>query len=338
VEVDYVIDAAEISRAVSAPVKLLWSREDDMTHDAYLPASIVKLSASVEAGGKPVTMRMHAAGPAISNELIARFLSENTDPAALARIDNYPYDTPDVKITSQGYATGVTASEWRVASHGFNALALECFIDELAAASGKDAIHFRFDMLDISKPPGNRPSAIPVDIPSAARMKRVLEEVRAKSGWGRQLSTGRGMGVAVIQASNSVMAMVAQVSVSVGLDVTVEKVTAVVDAGILVHPDQALAQIQGAIIVGQSACLWGEITINNGGVEQTNFDSYRVARMSDAPRTLDISFIGSDSAPGGLGEPASTVTQAAIGNAIFAACGKRCRTLPFSPENIKGFI
>jgi isoquinoline 1-oxidoreductase beta subunit len=168
-------------------------------------------------------------------------------------------------------------------------------------------------------------------------VKRVLEEVRSKSGWGRPLSTGRGVGIAVIQACNTVIAMVAQVNVSVAFDVAIEKVTAVVDAGIIVHPDQALAQIQGAIVVGQSACMWGEITIENGGIAQTNFDSYRVARMSDAPKTLDISFIGSDSAPGGLGEPAIAVIQAAIGNAIFAACGKRCRTLPYTPENIKGF-
>ncbi|MEO8005919.1 MAG: molybdopterin cofactor-binding domain-containing protein [Betaproteobacteria bacterium] len=336
VEVDYVIDAAEISRAVGAPVKMIWSREDDMTHDAYLPASIVKLWAGVDAGGKPMALRMHATSPAVVDNLMSVFIGESIDPLAPGRVDNYPYDTPHMKLTSQAHETGVPSSAWRAVSHGLNAIALECFIDELSSAAGKDAIHFRLDMLE-NQPAGNRQSRLATEIPSSARMKRVLEEVRSKSGWGRTLPTGRGMGVAVIQACNTVIALVAQVNVSVGLDVAIEKVTAVVDAGILVHPDQALAQIQGAIVVGQSACMWGEITIENGGIEQTNFDSYRVARMSDAPKTLDISFIGSDSAPGGLGEPATAVIQAAIGNAIFAACAKRCRTLPYTPENIKGF-
>jgi isoquinoline 1-oxidoreductase beta subunit len=335
-EVDYVIDAAEISRAVGLPVKMIWSREDDMAHDAYLPASVVKVSADVDAGGKPVALRMHSTSPAIANNLVPVFIGDSLDPLAPGRVDNFPYDTPNIKLTSQAHDTGVPSSAWRAVSHGFNAMALECFIDELATSAGKDAIHFRLDMLE-SKPAIRRQPGLPAELPSSARVKRVLEEVRTKSGWGRPLSSGRGMGIAVIQACNTVIAMVAQVNVSVALDVAIEKVTAVVDAGIVVHPDQALAQIQGAIVVGQSACMWGEITIENGGIAQTNFDSYRVARMSDAPKTLDISFIGSDSAPGGLGEPAIAVIQAAIGNAIFAACGKRCRTLPYTPENIKGF-
>jgi isoquinoline 1-oxidoreductase beta subunit len=165
-------------------------------------------------------------------------------------------------------------------------------------------------------------------------MKRVLEEVRAKSGWGKKLGAGKGMGVAVMEGYNTVIAMVAEVTVSSAYDVTVDKVTSVVDAGTLIHPDQALAQMQSTINFGQSACMWGEITIKNGGVEQTNFDMYRVARINENPKVLDIHFITSDSVPGGLGEPGTAVVQPAIGNAIFAACGKRCRTLPFTPENI----
>ena len=167
-------------------------------------------------------------------------------------------------------------------------------------------------------------------------MKRVLEEVRAKSGWGKKLPAGKGMGVAVMEGYNTVIAMVAEVTVSADYDVSLDKVTAVIDAGTLVHPDQALAQMQGTINFGQSACMWGEITIKNGGVEQTNFDTYRVARMNEAPKVLDIHFIKSDSTPGGLGEPGTAVIQPAIGNAIFAACGKRVRTLPFTAENIRG--
>ena len=335
VEVDYAIDAAEISKAVGAPVKMVWSREDDMTHDSYRPASLMKLAAGLDASGKPVAIRFHSTSPSISARLFPSIVKDGIDPFAVEGIDNYPYDTPNMKLTYQMHDAGVTPGYWRGVSHNLNAVALECFIDELANAAGKDPIQYRIDMLDMGSTK-HQWSGLSAGVPVGARMKRVLEEVRAKSGWGKKLPAGRGMGVAVMEGYNTVIAMVAEVSVSSSYDVTVEKVTAVVDAGTLVHPDQALAQMQGTINFGQSACMWGEITIKNGGVEQTNFDMYRVARMNENPKVLDIHFIKSDSTPGGLGEPGTAVIQPAIGNAIFAASGKRCRTLPFSPENIKG--
>ncbi len=335
VEVDYTIDAAEISKAVGAPVKMVWSREDDMTHDSYRPASLMKLSAGLDASGKPVAMRFHSTSPSISARLFPSIVKDGIDPFAVEGIDNYPYDTPNMKLTYQMHDAGVTPGYWRGVSHNLNAVALECFVDELANAAGKDPIQYRIDMLDMGSTK-HQWSGLSAGVPVGARMKRALEEVRAKSGWGKKLPEGRGMGVAVMEGYNTVIAMVAEVSVSAGYDVIVEKVTAVVDAGTLIHPDQALAQMQSTINFGQSACLWGEITIKNGGVEQNNFDMYRVARMNENPKVLDIHFIKSDSTPGGLGEPGTAVVQPAIGNAIFAASGKRCRTLPFSPENIKG--
>ncbi len=335
VEVDYAIDAAEISKAVGAPVKMVWSREDDMTHDSYRPASLMKLAAGLDASGKPVAIRFHSTSPSISARLFPSIVKDGIDPFAVEGIDNYPYDTPNMKLTYQMHDAGVTPGYWRGVSHNLNAVALECFIDELANAAGKDPIQYRIDMLDMGSTK-HQWSGLSAGVPVGTRMKRVLEEVRAKSGWGKKLPEGHGMGVAVMEGYNTVIAMVAQVSVSSSYDVVVEKVTAVVDAGTLVHPDQALAQMQGTINFGQSACMWGEITIKNGGVEQTNFDMYRVARMNENPKLLDIHFIKSDSTPGGLGEPGTAVIQPAIGNAIFAASGKRCRTLPFSPENIKG--
>ena len=335
VEVDYAIDAAEISKAVGVPVKMIWSREDDMTHDSYRPASLIKMAAGMDAGGKPVAITFHSTSPSISARLFPSIVKDGIDPFAVEGIDNYPYDTPNMKLTYQMHDAGVTPGYWRGVSHNLNAVALECFIDELANAAGKDPIQYRMDMLDMGSTK-HQWSGLSAGVPVGARMKRALEEVRAKSGWGKKLPDGRGMGVAVMEGYNTVIAMVAEVSVSSNYDVTVEKVTAVVDAGTLVHPDQALAQMQGTINFGQSACMWGEITIKNGGVEQNNFDSYRVARINENPKVLDIHFIKSDSTPGGLGEPGTAVVQPAIGNAIFAACGKRCRTLPFSPENIKG--
>jgi isoquinoline 1-oxidoreductase subunit beta len=228
----------------------------------------------------------------------------------------------------------VTVGYWRAVSHNLNAVALECFIDELAQAAGKDPIQYRLDMLDMGSTK-HQWSGLSAGVPVGARMKRVLEEVRAKSGWGKRMSPGKGMGVAVMEGYNTVIAMVAEVTVSSDYDVTLDKVTAVVDAGTLIHPDQALAQMQSTINFGQGAGMMSEITIKNGGVEQTNFDMFRVVRMNEGPKVLDIHFIKSDGVPGGLGEPGTAVIPPAIGNAIFAACGKRCRTLPFTPENIK---
>ena len=335
VEVDYTIDAAEISKAVGAPVKMVWSREDDMTHDSYRPASLMKLSAGLDSSGKPVAMRFHSTSPSISARLFPSIVKDGIDPFAVEGIDNYPYDTPNIKLTYQMHDTGVTPGYWRGVSHNLNAVALECFVDEMANAAGKDPIQFRIDNMDMGSTK-HQWSGLSAGVPVGARMKRALEEVRAKSGWGKKLPAGRGMGVAVMEGYNTVIAMVAEVTVSADYDVSVDKVTAVIDAGTLVHPDQALAQMQGTINFGQSACMWGEITIKNGGVEQNNFDTYRVARMNEAPKVLDIHFIKSDSAPGGLGEPGTAVIQPAIGNAIFAACGKRVRTLPFTAEHIRG--
>ncbi|HWA11750.1 MAG TPA: molybdopterin cofactor-binding domain-containing protein [Burkholderiales bacterium] len=334
VEVDYTIDAAEISKAVGAPVKMVWSREDDMTHDSYRPASLMKLTAGLDASGKPVAMRFHSTSPSISARLFPSIVKDGIDPFAVEGIDNYPYDTPNIKLSYQMHDAGVTPGYWRAVSHNLNAVALECFIDELAHAAGKDPIQYRIDMMDMGSTK-HQWSGLSAGVPVGARMKRALEEVRAKSGWGKKLPEGKGMGVAVMEGYNTVIAMVAEVTVSADYDVSVDKVTAVVDAGTLIHPDQALAQMQSTINFGQSACMWGEITIKNGGVEQTNFDMYRVARMNENPKVLDIHFIRSDSVPGGLGEPGTAVVQPAIGNAIFAACGKRVRSLPFTPEHIR---
>ncbi len=333
VEVDYAIDAAEISKAVGAPVKMVWSREDDMTHDSYRPAGLYTLTAGLDSNGKPVAMRFHSTSPSISARLFPSIVKDGIDPFAVEGIDNYPYTTPNLKFTYQMHDTGVTPGYWRAVSHNLNAVALECFVDEMAQAAGKDPIQYRIDMLDMGSTK-HQWSGLSAGVPVGARMKRVLEEIRAKSGWGKKLGAGRGMGVAVMEGYNTVIAMVAEVTVSSAYDVTVDKVTSVVDAGTLIHPDQALAQMQSTINFGQSACMWGEITIKNGGVEQTNFDMYRVARINENPKVMDIHFIKSDSVPGGLGEPGTAVVQPAIGNAIFAACGKRCRTLPFTPENI----
>jgi len=336
VEVDYAIDAAEISKAVGAPVKMVWSREDDMTHDSYRPGGIYKVAMGVDKAGKPVAYRYHGTSPSISARLFPSIVKDGIDPFAVEAIDNFPYAVPNHKLTYQMHDSGITPGYWRGVSHNLNCYVVEGFIDEVAHAVGKDPIQYRIDNLEYQGEK-HKWSGLSAGVPVGGRLKAVLEQVKGKSGWGAKMPEGKGMGVASMEGYNTVMACVAEISVSKNYDVTVEKVTYVVDAGPLIHPDQAAAQMESCTIFGLSAALFGEITVKNGGVEQTNFDGYRVVRMNEAPKTISLNWVpaAKDQPPGGLGEPATAVVAAAVGNAIFAATGIRVRRLPFTPENIK---
>lgn len=338
VEVDYTIDAAEISKAVGAPVKMVWSREDDMTHDSYRPGGIYTVTMGIDGNGKPVAYKYHGTSPSISSRLFPSIVKDGIDPFAVEAIDNFPYAVANHKLTYQMHDAGITPGYWRGVSHNLNCYVVEGFIDEVAHAVGADPIQYRIDNLEYEGEK-HKWSGLSAGIPVGGRLKTVLEQVRSKSGWGKKLPDGQGMGVASMEGYNTVMAVVAQVSVTKGYDVIVDKVTYVIDAGQVIHPDQANAQVESCTIFGLSACLYGEITVKNGGVQQDNFDQYRVVRMNEAPKSIDIHWLApaADQPPGGLGEPATAVVQAAVGNAIFAATGIRVRTMPFTPENIKMF-
>jgi isoquinoline 1-oxidoreductase beta subunit len=334
VEVDYCIDAAEISQAAGVPVKMLWSREDDMTHDSYRPAGIYKFTAGVDENGKLQALKFKSTSPSISSRLFPSIVKDGIDPFAVEGIDNFPYlADAGMNFSYVMHDTGVQVGYWRGVSHNLNAVALECFIDELAKNAGADPIQYRIDMLDMGSTK-HAWSGLSAGVPVGARMKTVLEEVKKKSRFGKKMPAGKGQGVAVMEGYNSVIAIVAEVSVDSTMDVVVDKVTAVVDGGTLVHPDQALAQVQGCINMGQGVGLISEITVKNGIVEQDNFDGYRAVRINETPKVMDVHFIKSDGAPGGLGEPATAVIVPAIANAIHAASGKRVRTFPALPENV----
>jgi isoquinoline 1-oxidoreductase beta subunit len=334
-EMDFVIAAAEISKAAGMPVKMVWSREDDMTHDSYRPAAILKLTAGLDAKGNMSAVKFHSTSPSITARMFPSLVSEDgIDPLAVEAIDNFPY-TADagLRFAYQMHDAGITVGFWRAVSHNMNVVAVESFMDELAIAAGRDPLQYRMDMLDMSSTK-HQWSFNGAGTPLGPQMRRALSQVRKKSGWGKNMPAGRGQGVAVMEGYRTVIAMVAEVTVSDSYDVQVDKITAVVDAGTLIHPDQALAQMQSSINFGQAACLFGEITFKDGAVQQNNFDTYRVTRINEAPKTLNIHFIKSNATPGGLGEPGTAVVQPAIANAIFAATGKRLRTSPFTPENI----
>jgi isoquinoline 1-oxidoreductase beta subunit len=337
VEVDYAIDAAEISKlAGGVPVKMVWSREDDMTHDSYRPAGLYTLTAGMDAGGSIVGVRFHSTSPSISARLFPSIVKDGIDPFAVEGIDNFPYAVPNLKFTYQMHDSGVTPGYWRAVSHNLNAVALECFMDECANAAGQDPIDYRLGMIDMGQSK-HAWSGLSAGVAVGPRIKAALEMVREKSGWGKPMAKGKGRGVAVMEGYNTVIAMVTEVTVTSNYDVSLDRVVAVVDAGPLVHPDQALAQMESTINFGQSAVMFGEITVNNNTIEQNNFDMYRVVRMNEAPKALEIHFTkpAANQPPGGLGEPGTAVVQPAIANAIFAATGKRVRMLPLTPENIR---
>jgi len=334
VEVDYAIDAAEISKASGEPVMMIWSREDDMTHDSYRPGGIFKFTAGVDAKGKLTALKFKSTSPSISSRLFPSIVKDGIDPFAVEGIDNFPYlADAGMNFSYVMHDTGVQVGYWRGVSHNLNAVALECFIDELATNAGADPIQYRIDMLDMGSTK-HAWSGLSAGVPVGARMKNVLEELRKKANFGKKMPAGKGQGIAVMEGYNSIVGIVAEVSVDESMDVVVDKVTTVVDGGTLIHPDQALAQVQGSINFGQGAGMFSEITVKNGIVQQDNFDSYRAVRINETPRVMDTHFIKSDGAPGGLGEPATAVIVPAIANAIHAAIGKRVRTFPALPENV----
>ena len=334
VEVDYAIDAAEISKASGEPVMMIWSREDDMTHDSYRPGGIFKFTAGVDAKGKLTALKFKSTSPSISSRLFPSIVKDGIDPFAVEGIDNFPYlADAGMNFSYVMHDTGVQVGYWRGVSHNLNAVALECFIDELATNAGADPIQYRIDMLDMGSTK-HAWSGLSAGVPVGARMKNVLEELRKKANFGKKMPAGKGQGIAVMEGYNSIVGIVAEVSVDESMDVVVDKVTTVVDGGTLIHPDQALSQVQGSINFGQGAGMYSEITVKNGIVQQDNFDSYRAVRINETPRVMDTHFIKSDGAPGGLGEPATAVIVPAIANAIHAAIGKRVRTFPALPENV----
>lgn len=337
VEVDYAIDAAEISKAAGGvPVKMVWSREDDMTHDSYRPAGLYTLSAGLDASGNMAGVRFHSTSPSISARLFPSIVKDGIDPFAVEGIDNFPYAVPNLKFTYVMHDSGVTPGYWRAVSHNLNAVALECFIDECANAAGKDPIEYRLGQIDMGASK-HAWSGLSAGVAVGPRIKAALQMVRDKSGWGKPMAKGKGRGVAVMEGYNSVIAIVAEVTVSTNYDVSLDRVVAVVDAGPLIHPDQALAQMESCINFGQSACMFGEITVKNNMIEQNNFDMYRVVRMNESPKSIEVTWVqpAANQPPGGLGEPGTAVVQPAIANAIFAASGKRVRRLPLTPENIR---
>ena len=313
IDIDFIIQAAQISKAVKRPVKLLWTREDDMQHDFYRPLGVHQLAAAIGADGLPTAMTWRGASQSVTGRVFG--LPAPAPDGLMVEAAVAGYDVPASRHDIVKHDAGVRVGYWRAVSHNMNAFANETFFDELAVAAGKDPVAYRLSMLN--KEP---------------RFARVLKLAAEKSGWGSPTAAGRFRGVSLMEGYDTYMAQVAEVSMKDGAPV-VHRVTVVADLGRMVNPDTVEAQIQSSIIFGLSGALWGEITIDKGRVQQSNFNTYRVMRNNEAP-LIDIVLVDSTEKPGGIGEPATALIGPAVGNAVFAATGKRVRRMPFTPENI----
>ncbi|HYZ17316.1 MAG TPA: molybdopterin cofactor-binding domain-containing protein [Candidatus Acidoferrum sp.] len=310
---DFVEEAVAVSKAIGAPVKVMWTREDDIQHDFYRPMSVNALRGVIGADGRLVGLTHTVVSESIRHLYEpARLKKEHgRDDAALNGVADLVYDVPNFTAAYAEYEHGVPIGSWRAPDASFNTFATEGFINELAHAAGKDPVAFRLAML-------------PPDSVAA----RCLREAARRGGWGHPRGAGIHQGVAVMIWNGSIGALVADVAMN-GKMPQVKHVTAVVHCGTVVNPKIVTAQTTGAIMYGLSAALTGKITIANGRVQQSNFDSYTVLHMQDAPR-VDAYALPSEEPPTGIGELGLPGIAPAVAGAVFAATGKRVRTLPFS--------
>jgi len=315
-EVDFIADAVETSKAVGAPVKVVWTREDDMTHGFYRPATHNVFRAALGADGTPVAWWNRIVGPGILIHK-GRAKPDEIDPTAVGGARDIPYDIPNVLVEWTNKDFGIPLGFWRSVASSQNAFITESFIDELAHAAGKDPYEYRRAFLRRSP-----------------RHKGVLELAAARANWGAPLPAGHGLGIAVASSYGSYAAHVAEVSVASDGKVRVHRIVCAIDCGLAVNPDQVTAQMEGGAVYALTAALYGEITIEHGRVQQSNFHDYPMLRIDEAPRT-EVHILDSGEAPGGIGEPAVPSVAPAICNAIYAVTGKRLRKLPIRPDELK---
>lgn len=314
-ELDFVVQAAEISKAVGKPVKLVWTREEDMTHDYYRPMGVNHLKAGLDASGMPVGVHFKVTSQSVTQRAFG-LPKETLDPF-MAEAAVTGYNVPNTQHDLVIHDTGFRVGYWRAVSHSMNAFANESFVDEMAKAAGQDPYAYRMKMLE-GKP----------------RYAKVLKLAAEKAGWGKPLAKGRARGIALMEGYDSYMAQVAEVSLNKDGSVKVHKVTVAADVGHMVNPDTVEAQLQSSIVFGVGAVLKHQITLANGRVQETNYNSYEPVRMHESPQ-IDIVLVKSTEKPGGIGEPGTAVVAPAIANAVATLTGKRVRRLPITADALR---
>jgi len=339
---DYVAEAAVLSKKVGRPVKVVWSREDDIKFDYYNAVAAMYMKASVGADGKPVAWLQRSVFPPITSTFVLG--AEYGDPGHLQQgWTDIPFDIPNLRVEN-GPAPGHIRIGWlRSVANIYHAFAVQCFADELAHLAGRDSGEYLLELIgpprdvDLSKVQypnyGGSIEDYPVD---TGRLRNVAEMAMEKSGWGKFKSgKGRGLGIAAHRSFLTYVATVVEVEVDEKGAIRIPHVETVLDAGLVTNPEATKAQFEGAAVFGTSVVRTGEITATNGAVDQGNFDDYPVARMADAPFHTNVTIVQSSAPPAGVGEPGVPPFVAAFCNAIYAATGKRIRDLPLSENNLK---
>lgn len=317
-EVDFIVQAVAIAKQVRGPVKIVWTREEDVQHDMYRPPYLDRISAAVDAKGMPVAWTHRIAGSSIMARFFPPAFKDGVDPDAVDGAVELPYSIPAMRVEYQRVEPpAVPTAFWRGVGPTRNGFVVEGFIDELAAAAGQDPVAYRRALI------------------TDARARKVLDLAAEKAGWGTPLKPAAGMragrGVALMHVFGSHIAQVAEVEVNADNEVRVRRVTCVIDCGFAVNPLTVAAQMEGGIMFGLTAALWNEITLADGRVQQSNFHDVRMMRMNEAPQ-IDVHIVPSAEAPGGVGEPGTSVAIPAVVNAVFAATGQRVRTLPIAGQ------
>jgi isoquinoline 1-oxidoreductase beta subunit len=340
---DFCAEAAILSKELGRPVKVIWTREDDIRFDYYHAAAAVYQKATVDSRGRPTAWLQRSAFPPI-----AAMFDQNARHALGFELDmglvDLPYDVPNIRAENGAAEAHVRIGWFRAVSNNFHAFAAHSFADEMAAAAGRDRVEVLLDLIGPGRLIDLKAQGVdysnygapidryPVD---TRRLRRVVEVAAERAGWGRRTpGSGWGMGIAAHRSFNSYVASVVEVEVDAKGGLRVPRVEQVVDAGIIVNPDRVRAQFEGAAVMAIGLARTGEITATRGRIDQSNYNDFPVARMTDAPYQTNVHFIESDAPPTGVGEPGVPPVLAALGNAIFAATGRRVRELPLSRQTL----
>jgi isoquinoline 1-oxidoreductase beta subunit len=317
-DADVIAEAVSVAKALhwKYPVKVQWTRDNDMRGGRYRPAYIHRVKAGLDANGKLVAWNNHIVGQSIlTGTLFEKMLVKNgVDLTSVEGAANMPYDVPNLKVELSTMEVGIPVLWWRSVGSTHTAFAVEAFLDEVAEVANKDPVEFRLALL--TKHP---------------RHAAVLKLAAEKARWGSAAPEGRHRGIALAESFNSVVAQVVEISIPEGRDMKVERIVAAVDCGTVINPDQVRAQVEGGIGFGLGAILQEELTLTAGKVDQENYDAYRPLRINQMP-AVEVYTVASEAAPTGIGEPGVPPVGPALANAVYAATKKRIRVLPFSKE------
>jgi isoquinoline 1-oxidoreductase beta subunit len=333
---DFAAEAAVLSKRLGKPVKVVWSREDDIKFDYYLPVAAMYLKAALDSRGKPTAWLQRSAFPPINStfDSAARYGSWELKGNWI----EVPFDVQNIRVENGAAEAHVRLGWLRSVASAYHTFAVQSFVDELAHATGRDSLEYLLELfgppriLNLNLPNYPSEAGYPMDI---GRLRRVTEMAAEKAGWGkRKLGKGRGLGIAAQRYSYTYVASVVEVEVTEKGDIRIPRIDTVVDAGTAVNPANIRAQFEGSAVFGTSIALAGEITATNGVIDQSNFYDYRVARMGEAPYQTNVYVVESSAPPASAGEAGVSVIPPALCNAIFAATGKRIRALPLSKTRL----